>query len=273
MTKLKDTKFKKPYISQSQLNMYTLCAESYRRRYIEKEIIPPGFALVTGSGVHKGAEVNFKQKIETRKDLKESDVIDIATTEFEDRLERDGVLLSDEEKSVGYDKTKGKTKDKVVRMTKVLINDIAPKYQPILVEHKQRITTPNSDYDLLAILDLVDEDGVIADFKTSGRKKNQDEVDKSDQLSFYSLIYKAMTGELPKAVRLELVIDRELKTKIVTEHQTLESARKMGDLKILMNRINTMITGINKGVFMPCDKNNWKCNARWCGYYNTCKYV
>ena len=42
----------KPYLSPSQMGMYCRCGEQYRRRYIEKEIIPPGFALIKGGSVH-----------------------------------------------------------------------------------------------------------------------------------------------------------------------------------------------------------------------------
>jgi len=264
---------KKPYISQSQLNMYTLCAESYRRRYIEKEIIQPGFSLVVGSGVHKGAEVNFRQKINSKIDLPEDDVIDAATTEFDAMIERDGVLLTPDESSIGEKTIKGKNKDRVARMSKELMTNIAPKYQPEFVEEKHRIVLPNSKYDLLVILDLADYNGCLADLKTSAKKKSQADIENSDQLTFYSLAYKALTGKMPKEVRLEYVIDRETKTKTVTETQTLSSSRSIDQIKRLINRINTMIDGIEKGVFMPCDKGNWKCSPRFCGYYNTCKYV
>lgn len=264
---------KKPHISQSQLNLYTSCAEAYRRRYIEGEKIPPGFALITGTGVHKGLEVNFKQKIETKTDLRETDVVDAAVTEFESRILKEGVLLTQEEETIGYSKVKGQTKDKIVRMTKKVMAEIAPKYQPKFVEESHRIEIENSPYDLLAVMDLADENGIVADFKTASKKKTQDEIDKSDQLSFYSIIYKAKTGEFPKGLRLEIIIDRELKKDTVTECQTLETTRDVDHLQSLVNRLNAMIYGIGKGVFMPCDRNHWRCSSRFCGYYNTCKYV
>ena len=56
-------KIEKPYISPSQLNTFENCGEAYKRRYLDKEIIPPVVAALRGTGVHRGAEMNFVQKI------------------------------------------------------------------------------------------------------------------------------------------------------------------------------------------------------------------
>jgi hypothetical protein len=74
----------KPHLSQTQLTMYEKCGESYRRRYCdcEGEKIPPGIALVKGTGVHGGSKANFKQKIETKEDLSRKKIIDISEKNY-----------------------------------------------------------------------------------------------------------------------------------------------------------------------------------------------
>ena len=99
------------HISFSQLNLFSNCAEAYRRRYILGEIIPPGVALLKGSGVHVGAAVNHAQKVNSGVDLPVKDIVDAAVAGFEDRRAKDGVQLSAEEQSIGLKPTIGRAKD------------------------------------------------------------------------------------------------------------------------------------------------------------------
>ncbi len=136
------TDAKKPYISASQLGMYERCGEQYRRRYIEKERIPPGVALLKGTGVHGGARVNFRQKVETHEDLPKKDIVEISVTEFERSYQNQGVLLTAEEESIGLQKVMGETKDSVVTLSGLFADEVAPVYQPAFVEESYRITIP-----------------------------------------------------------------------------------------------------------------------------------
>jgi len=93
-------------------------------------------------------------------------------------------------------------------------------------------------------------------------------VDTSEQLTFYALVYKAKTKRLPKEVRLETLVDTK-----VAKVQTLFSTRDDEDLRVLVERVNTMIQGLAKGIFVPAQPTSWVCDPRYCGYYPTCKYV
>jgi hypothetical protein len=146
--------------------------------------------------------------------------------------------------------------------------EVAPIYQPAFVEESYRIVIEKSPYDLLAIMDLADENGSVVDLKTAGKSKTQKEVDTSEQLTFYALVYKAKTKKLPDRVVLETLVDTK-----VPKRQPLVSVRDDQDLKVLVARVNTMIDGLGKGVFVPAQPTSWQCGPRWCGYYPTCKYV
>lgn len=259
---------KKRYISASQLQMYERCGEQYYRRYILKEIIPPGIALLKGSGVHGGARVNFRQKIESKQDLPPKDIVEIAVTEFERTFNERGVLLTAEEESVGLKNVLGETKDSVVRLSDLYAQEIAPAYQPVFVEESYRVVIENSPYDLLAVMDLADENESVVDLKTAGKSKTQKEVDTSEQLTFYSLVYKAKTKKLPKKVVLETMVDTK-----VPKRQSLVSERNDQDLKVLVERVNTMIHGLAKGVFVPAQPTAWICSPTYCGYFPTCRYA
>ena len=63
------TEKKKRPISPSQIDMFSRCGEQYRRRYIEKDRLPPGVAMIRGRGVHEGVAENMRQKRHTYCDL------------------------------------------------------------------------------------------------------------------------------------------------------------------------------------------------------------
>jgi len=260
----------KPYISQSRLGMLGKCPEQYRRRYEENEIIPPGVAMARGVGVHGAAKGNFRQKIESHEDLPTQDIIDIAVSEF-DRVLKRGVRFTPEEESRGAEVVIGETRDTTAGLATVFAEEVAPAYQPEMVEQKQRIVLPEAPFDLVAILDLMTTDGYVVDLKTSSKSPGLYDADQSEQLTFYALVYKALKGELPVGVSLEVLVETPAQKK--RYRKALHSTRTIGDLTALVNRINMAVKLIDAGVFIPTNPSNWWCDSRWCGYFNTCKYV
>jgi hypothetical protein len=257
----------KPHLRQSQLTSYERCGEAYRRRYIENEKIPPGVVLVKGTGVHGGSKVNFTQKIESKVDLPRTDIIDIAVSEFDNQVNKYGVLLTTEEETIGYHEVIDKARDSVMIFGGLYADYVAPEYQPKFVEKEHKIEIPTASHDLMCHMDLADIRDIVTDLKTTKKKKTQKEVDDSEQLTFYALVFKALTGHLPSAVRLEALIDKKN-----PERQMLEATRTMDDLQVILNRINAMLKGLKAGIFIPALATSWQCSPKYCGYAMTCPY-
>jgi hypothetical protein len=257
----------RPYVSPSQLDMFCRCGEQYRRRYLEKEIIPPGIAALKGTGFHRGAETNMRQKLESHVDLPPSQIVEAAVAGFEAQL-AGGVQLSDEEVAVGMRKVVADAKDDVAEMALVHAQDQAPDYQPVLVEERVTIALPGPR-DLLGIIDLVDSHHRVVDFKTSGKKKAQSEVDNSVQLTVYAAAYQRLTGHIPSEVRLDTVV----RTKTRCDRQVLSSQRTGADFNALANRINVIVQAIEAGSFTPAAPGSWCCSPKWCGYWSECPFV
>lgn len=259
---------RKPHVSPSAMDMYFRCGEQYRRAYVEKDRIPPGVALVKGGSVHKAAEVNFRQKIESHQDLPLADLESAAADHVDSTIATEGMMLSPEETTRGLDKVKGELVDRAVGLTRVFHKHVAPTVQPVLVEKFVRIELPRHTHDLLGRLDVADDQDQIRDIKTSGRRKPQDEVDRSDQLTFYHAAFKRETGRAPKGVILDVLVDT--KTPAV---QRLTSERTDQDKQVFLNRLNAMLGGVKAGVFPPAPLGHWCCSPRFCGYWFTCPYV
>jgi len=259
---------RKPHVSPSQLDMYFRCGEQYRRRYINREVIPPGIALVKGSAVHKAAEVNFAQKIETREDLPLEQLQGAAEEHIDVMIAKDGLFLPPEQASIGMQKVLGDAKDRTQGMVRALRMEIAPRIQPAMTEKFIRIPLPKHTHDLLGRLDLATEDRRVKDLKTSSKRKYQDEVDRSDQLTFYHMAYEYETGAPPAGIDLEVIVETK-----VPSVQSLTSQRTMDDRKVLLHRINAMIAGVQAGTFLPAAPGSWICSPRFCGFYGSCGFI
>lgn len=255
------------HLSSTQIDMMSLCGEAYRRRYIEGEKIAPGVAMLIGSGTHLGAEINFKQKIDSHKDLPASDIVDIAVSGFEDIVE-EGVEFDETETKRGTSIVIAEAKDTVAALAGLHAAEQAPDYQPVAVEKEILIPMPGAPFDMLGYVDLIDNQRRVTDFKTAGKSKPKDEADKSTQLTVYAASFLIDTGELPAEVRLDTLV----KTK-TPKRQVLSSTRTNADVQALVHRVNAAINTIESGAFMPASPGSWKCSPKWCGYWSTCKFV
>lgn len=262
------TATKKPHMSPSAMDTYLRCGEQYRRAYVLGERIPPGVALIKGSGVHKGAEVNYKQKVESGVDISIDDMKAAAVEEIDLRVRHDGILLTKEESTVGASNVVGKIKDSAVKLVQIFGTDVAPNVQPVEVEKWLRVEIPSSRVDLLGKLDVVDSERNVRDIKTSSKKKQQEEADRSDQLTFYHAAYARETGEAPAGVVLDVLIE-----KAKPEVQIIKSTRSEKDLHVFVSRLNAVNNGIAAGSFPPASLGSWCCSPRFCGYWFTCPYV
>lgn len=259
---------RKPHLSASQLESYCRCPEAYRRRYLDGDIIPPGIAMLKGTGFHAGAKANFSQKIETHRDLPAEDIVAAAVADFETQT-KGSVSFTDDEIGRGVQNVIGEATDDLSAMARAHAEQQAPDYQPRMVEQSIRIELPNAPRDLLAIIDLADDYNRIVDFKTAGKSKSQSDADTSVQLTVYAAAFEHETGESPSEVRLDTIV----RTTKATKRQVLSSSRDGNDFSALARRMNVVTSAIAAGSFPPATPGAWWCGPKWCGYFHTCPYV
>lgn len=254
----------KPHLSASQLEMFAKCPESWRRRYLEKEIIPPKLAMLKGTAVHAGAEKNMRQKIETHQDLPANEIIDAAVESFESNIKHDGFQLGPDEKKKDVDGYR----NLVVEMATQHAAQQAPEYQPVAVEKKFRIELPDLNHDVVGVIDLVDTNGDVIDFKTAGRAMQQSDADSSTQLSLYA----AAQGDVDEVnVKLDILIEPTARQPV--RRQLVQAKRDRSDLPVIGRRISVISKTIDAGLFPPAAVGSWWCSESWCGYWSTCGYV
>jgi len=257
----------KPHVSYSQLSMLFRCGEQYRRRYVEKDIRPPGIALHIGSGVDEGANDNFRQKIETHKDLPDHHIVESAVTAYEESIERSGL-------EVGPGKSAkdeiGEGKDQTVFLATTLASQVVGDYQPIAVQARSLIELPEATHDLLGYTDLRDDKGRVVDLKTASRVVKS-AADLSLQLTAYYTAYIVDMGHEPSELRLD-ILKKKGKSSPKERRVVLSTQRTRRDVGVLASRINAALNVIKTGAFAPCNQDDWVCSKRWCGYADDCPY-
>ena len=256
----------RPHISPSQIELFGRCPEAWRRSYIEKHKIPPGIAMLVGTGVHEGCAVNFRQKVESRRDLPEADIVEASVEKFRTET-AGGYELTDAEAAKGT-AALGEATDQVAGLARVVSRDVCPEYQPVLVERSVRIALPGASRDLYGIVDLADEARRVVDYKTAGKAKSQADVDGSTQLTYYAAAHLAVTGEPAHHVVMEVLVKTTRPYR-----QVLISERDSADFSALVSRVNVMLQAVEAGIFPPAAVGCWWCAPKFCGYWSTCPYV
>jgi hypothetical protein len=243
------------------------CFEAFRRRYIENEIIPPGVALIVGTGTHASVEKNLTAKIETGTLLTLDAVKDAARDGVNNAWEQ-GVKLNDEEAERGIKAVKGEAVDKAVRLATLHANDKAPSLRPTHVERKWSLELPGYPVDLVGRIDIQEGLVSIRDTKTSGKTPAENCADKSIQLKAYAAAVRAIDGTLPQFAVLDYLIDTK-----TPAAKTFSMVPTVEDTHAMLARVETVVLAMEKGVFIPVEPTHWCCDPKWCGYYQTCRYI
>jgi len=256
----------KPQLHATSIATFSRCGEQFRRRYVEGERQPPGIAAHVGSGVDASVTANLTQKIHDGTLLSEEQVQDLARDGFRRALERDGAMLSDEERELGEEAVAGQAADKAVRLASLHHGELAPTIVPTSVQWPWSLELTDYAFELVGTAD-VREAGRIRDTKTSAKSPTADAADKSLQLTAYAMAATVIDGETPE-VTLDYLVD--LKT---PKTAVLSSTRSEGDFAALLNRVEVIHDAMEAGVFPPADPDSWMCSPKFCGYYKSCRYV
>ncbi|MFH1572429.1 MAG: PD-(D/E)XK nuclease family protein [Acidobacteriota bacterium] len=255
---------RRPQLHASALEMK--CAEAFRRRYIENEIIPPGVALIVGTGTHRSVERNLSHKVETGELLPVEAVQDHARDAVNHAWEG-GVRLEPEELERGMKLVKGEAVNKAIRLSVLHHAEVAPGLIPTHVERPWSLEINGYPVDLVGRIDVQEGAESIRDTKTSGKTPSADCAQKSVQLKAYSLAVMKIDGAAPVWSRMDYLIDTK-----TPKSATFEAQFTDDDYRAVLARVETLCLAMERGVFIPVEPTHWACDPKWCGYALTCRY-
>jgi RecB family exonuclease len=254
-------------LSVSRIRMYLRCPRQYEFSYVQGIKIPPSGVLVRGSSFHEALRHNWGTKLVTGEDAPITDLTDIYSDQFANRIKE--ARLREDEKP-------GALKDSGIKMVEVYRQERAPQITPVLFEQKVELTLDGGDL-FVGVIDLLDSDNYIRDFKTSSKSPNENEVHKDSQLTAYGWCYYNYTAaefqepKLPAGYALEYAVhNHAAKTdKAKPRVVPVPTSRTADDINAFAEDIAAVAIGIKAGAF-PRNQTGWHCSPDWCGYWDRC---
>ena len=267
-----DDKLPKGTLSPSQYKTYLTCAKRYDYRYNLGRKRAPGYVLVFGSALHKGAEFTHQRTIDTGTPAPMEEASQAVSDEFDNRAEEVEVWEDDK----GNPIQQGAVKDSAINSFKVYHQTAVPIIKPVKVEFPFAIKV--GVVPVFGIIDLVDSvvdtemslendpDNpnmveVVSDLKTARRRWTDQRIRFDPQLTFYSM------AENTENVRWDFVLTQ----KSGTLYEPKRSVRTLHDKKMLIEDVEEKVELIKKGYFPRCDITSWTCTPKSCGFYEDCR--
>jgi len=245
------------HLSHSQISMFLRCPRQWCFRYVQKIRTPANANLILGRSYHSALEANFLAKVESGQDLETQVVLDAFDRAWNQKLQAEEIDWQDESPS--------ETKDIGVALVGCYMATQAPFVMPAKVEERFSISQPElGDYSLDGVIDIITVEDVIIDHKTSGKAKNQGDVDSDLQPYAYAA-----------AVLTDPALDEcilEFQTAVKTKKpyiQVLRTVRNRNDVAWYMAACAQVIRQIDAGIFPP-NPQGWHCDKRYCGYWDLC---
>ena len=252
----------KDALNQSKIHMYQRCPKQFEYAHVKGLRMPPNLKLTVGHAVHKGVEVNYRQKLKTKRDCKKDVVLDATRDGFRSAIKTDGIKATKFEI--------GKSQDEAIIMAGMHYDSSAPSFQPIILPETQfSIRMPNSHRKLYGTIDLMAEyhrrsDAiVVSDTKTTRRAYDRKRVDVDIQLTAYAYAAIHCIKQVPKLVIFDTIILKG--NAAISDH--LISTRNKADIERFVQTFKAVERGIDAGAFPPTD-NEQTCS--WCGFNSLC---
>lgn len=258
-------------LNQSQIQQWMKCPEQHRRRWVEGDIIPPGSALVRGTAIHVGAEVNFKQKIDTKKDMPAKDIVEAAVATIGSRIRTEGLWIPPKQEDEGKAKVINGIEKEVIALTNLYAAEVAPHYQPIAVEQEMTFKVDGLEgVEIGGRIDTISDAQEVVDLKSYSKLANEDQMNADPQPTMYALLKLLKTGTPARSVNMEILV-----LKKEPEHQRIEIVKRKADFVALLEQVKSIAGAIKAGVAPGAygQMGAWWCSKNQCGYWKTCRFV
>ena len=247
------------HLSASQINLYLQCSLKYKFQHIDE--IPKPFkpsSLAFGSVMHSTLSWFHKERMYKR-DVSLEKLYKIFDTDW---------FAQKVDTEIRY--KEGDNEMKLIIMAKEMlglyfhspIKEILGAEVPFLVPLVNPSTKENLGIPLVGMIDLVEKDDVIVEFKTSNQTISNRDVGDYLQLTAYSYAYEMLYQKTPKLLKVVNFV----KTK-KPKMNILETKRDKRDYERLFYLASQVVSGIKNRIFFP--RPSFWCKD--CEYEEYCK--
>jgi len=252
------------HISFTQINCMLTCGRKYWFQYVQGIKTPATPSLIRGIVFHKGMEHNFRQKIETGRDLPIEDVLNAAKKAW-------GKVLSEQRTGIDWqDQAPSDVRDQTMRLIAIYMERQAPFVMPRSVEEEFHVMLPGLDIEVTGRIDLTTVEEIITDYKTASKPASELEFQDDLQATMYGAW--RLTDPAVQHVDVQQHVVREdPKKSEIRNPQILKTTRTREDVEwSLQHQLVPCVEQIRAGIF-PARNGGWQCSKKWCGCWSICK--
>ena len=242
------------YISHSQIRSYSECPRKYRFAYVENIQPPVNEKVFLGEVFHSTLEHYFLQRISGS--LPTEDAVEtVFCTAF---------AAAASNREIVWQAPRGETRERGLAFLRCFLKNVAPAVRPLMVEKELCVELPASGVLLKGVLDLVEEDFCITDFKTTTSRWSDSRVRNSQQMIIYKYLFDRSFGPVPASLKYEVFYGKKAGN---VRHQTLHVVPAAAAVDTLLARIQHVVERIDFGAFQP----NVTPFCRYCEFHGLCR--
>ncbi|MCP4157488.1 MAG: PD-(D/E)XK nuclease family protein [bacterium] len=243
----------KPYISYSQIRLYQTCPKMYYYTYVKKIKTPINDKIFLGIVAHSVFEYFLTEKIkgtEPKRDV----LLDLFKEKFNEKNNNISWTIPEDE-----------TLKRGLAFVRHFLKFIAPEIKPMMVEKEMEVFLPDLDVKLKGIVDLVETDFSITDFKTTTAKWAKTRIQSSYlQMQIYRYLFEQTFGNVISHLRFRIVFSKNavnIKDQKISVKATDLDPGKMFDI------IKYVVDNIRNEVFYK----NESYTCGFCSYKDICR--
>jgi len=245
----------KNYLSYNQIRIYQTCPLKYYFHYIEGIGVPSNDRIILGSAFHETVEKYFNKKIDGVT-ISEKEIITIFKTVFNDIVNKN---------EINWIETKASTLKKGVSFVKFFFKDIAKTLNPVMVEKNLSFVIPELDIEIKGIIDIIEKDFSISDFKTSTAKWSKSRIQHSKlQIIIYKYLFEQNFETSASSLYFKVFHSKNDKN---IKYQNLKVISEEDDIEKMIKIIALISENIKKGSFYKNE--SYACS--FCDYKSICK--
>ncbi|MCP5046704.1 MAG: PD-(D/E)XK nuclease family protein [bacterium] len=245
------------YISYSQIRLYQGCPRKYYYSYIKRIPVPINDKVYLGIIFHSAVEYYLGEKINGKVPVKDR-VLENFADSFDKRLEKMDIV---------WDNTQADTRKRGLAFVRYFMKEIAPHLKPIMVEKELIADLPGIGVKLKGVIDMVEEDFSITDFKTTTAKWDKNRVKNSYlQIVIYRYLFEKAFGDVISQLKFKIVYAKKLPN---IRHQ--EVAIKPRDVDYGYDKMFDIIKYVVDGITGEVFYKNVNFSCGFCQFKDVCK--
>ena len=245
----------KEYISYSQIRLYQTCPKKYYYTYIEEVKAPVNDKVFLGIVFHSIVEHYLKEKISNKAPAKEELV-----NFFEERFQE-----GQKRQEISWGAPEAEARKRGAAFVRHFLREMAPDIDPLMVEKELIVDLPDLDVKLKGVIDLVETDFSITDFKTTTAKWSKKRLkDSYLQMQIYKFLFEKSFGNVISYLRFRIIYAKQASN---IKDQKLSVKASDLDTSKMFDIIRYVVENIREGVFYKNE--NYTCG--YCEFKDLCR--